>query len=134
MQRRLALQLFRRTQSDLQAARQFNRYLAYLAPAASWKQIEDDEGSSVVSLAAVSVFVAVAASFAGASWSSDCSTAACAADLPLPSANPKADQFLEEFQHWFSRIGGDTSAVEIKTSKEASSSLPVCHTIGCQQR
>lgn len=54
---------------------------------------------------------------------SDFQAARCAAELPLPSANPKADQFIDEFRHWLRRIGGDTSGIDIKSCSEVQSSV-----------
>ena len=52
----------------------------------------------------------------------------CAAELPLPSANPKAEQFIDEFRHWLRKIGADTAAIEIRPCSEVNSS----QSRGCQ--
>ena len=45
-------------------------------------------------------------------------TAHCAAEVPLTSANPKADQFLTEFNKWLQQCGCDAAAIEVKPCKE----------------
>lgn len=42
--------------------------------------------------------------------------ARCAADLPLPIANPKAGHFLEAFHKWLKDRGCDIHAAELKPS------------------
>ena len=51
--------------------------------------------------------------------------AECAAELPLPSANPKAEQFIDEFRHWLRNIGADSAAVDFKQCSEVHQSADI---------
>ena len=48
-------------------------------------------------------------------------SAQCAADLPLPVANPKEGHFLQQFQAWLKKRQCDTHAIDVKPSLEVPS-------------
>lgn len=84
-------------------------------------QAHTSEGRQLKSawLLGSSAALAVAAIAAGSSDGSEGrGQAHCAAELPLPSANPKGDQFLENFRAWLTQRGCDTAAVEIRACQQ----------------
>ncbi len=44
----------------------------------------------------------------------------CAAEVPLPNANPKADQFVSSFRDWLKDTNCDTAAIAIAPSIQVS--------------
>ena len=75
------------------------------------------EEYSLHSLAAAG-FLTVAALTLANTYKSEGRSARCAAELPLPNANPKTDQFIDEFRHWLRRIDGDTTAIDVRPCSE----------------
>lgn len=71
-------------------------------------------------LASSAALATAAFAVSGLQSTEDRSQAHCAAEIPLPSANPKGDQFLESFRAWLTKRGCDTDAIEIRACQQVS--------------
>ena len=80
---------------------------------------DQNKDRSLLSIAAAALLAAAALTGAEILVNQD-RKADCAAELPLPSANPKAEQFIDEFRNWLRRIGADTAAIDIRPCSEVS--------------
>lgn len=82
----------------------------------SGRQTGRAHGTSHPALLAAAGLLTAASIAALDEYRPGCLRSCCAAELPLPNANPKADQFVADFKSWLKNVGGDTSALDIRPS------------------